>query len=388
MDSGLVDQQKGAESSASGTTLSAQQFYQHDPLLIAFKDTWHLNDFWVIAGVMVPPGGVYLLWWFWGEYVVKVHFWLLGDTVGALLNTFILFPLLCLIYLLLPASIAGLFNTLSANGVIGKSRKDRTGSTSYEDFLQRVVAWTDRSWWTAAALTVVVLYLFNRLVLIDPHLVTPVPFWQIAVANIVFSPLLYIEFLSITRLLLALVFTNWLFYTFTIQIKPLHPDGSGGLGALGRLLWFSVLAMVWDALFLSTVIISIAKSLISPFEIVLLAVIYVALTPSLLIGWLLFPHRVMVRARDETLQPLADEFQQALMQSISSVEHDVRTVVARTRRLAALKQRYDLVRDTFPTWPLEIKALSRLTVTVILPIVLSLIASLITPVSQALGHPK
>jgi len=96
----------------------------------------------------------------------------------------------------------------------------------------------------------------------------------------------------------------------------------------------------------------------------------------------------MVRARDEALQPLADEFQQALMQSISSVEHDVRTVVAGTRRLAALKQRYDLVRDTFPTWPLEIKALSRLTVTVILPIVLSLIASLITPVSQALGHPK
>ncbi len=387
MDSGLVDQQKGAESSASGTTLSAQQFYQHDPLLVLLKDTWHLNDFWVIAGVMVPPGGVYLLWWFWGEYVVKVHFWLLGDTVGALLNTFILFPLLCLIYLLLPASIAGLFNTLSANGVIGKSRKDRTGSTSYEDFLQRVVAWTDRSWWTAAALTVVVLYLFNRLVLIDPHLVTPVPFWQIAVANIVFSPLLYIEFLSITRLLLALVFTNWLFYTFTIQIKPLHPDGSGGLGALGRLLWFSVLAMVWDALFLSTVIISIAKSLISPFEIVLLAVIYVALTPSLLIGWLLFPHRVMVRARDETLQPLADEFQQALMQSLSSAEHDTRTVVAGTRRLAALKQRYDLVRDTFPTWPLKINTVSRLVVTALFPLMLPLIASLISLVSHALGLP-
>ena len=50
-----------------------------------------------------------------------------------------------------------------------------------------------------------------------------------------------IEFLSIARLVLALVFTNWLFYTFTIQIKPLHPDSSGGLGALGRLLWISVL---------------------------------------------------------------------------------------------------------------------------------------------------
>jgi hypothetical protein len=387
MDTDLENQQQGAESSASGTTLSAQQLYQHDPLLVLLKDTWRLNDFWVIAGVIVPPGAVYVLWWFWGEYVAKVHFWLLGDTVGALLQTLVNWPLLFLIYLLLPASIAGLFNTLSANGVIGERRKDRPGSPSYEDFLQQLVAWTDSRWWTATALMVVVLYLFYRLVLIDPHIPSPVPFWQLAVANIVFSPLLYITFMSITRLLLALVFTNWLFYTFTILIKPLHPDGSGGLNALGHLLWFSVLTMFWDALFLSTVIISIAKSLVSPIEMVLLAAIYVALTPSLLIGWLLLPHRLMVSAREEALQPLAEEFQQALIQSMSSTERDTRAVVAGARRLAALKQQYELVCDTFPTWPVEISALRRLVVTVIFPF-LSLLASLIPPVSHALGLPQ
>ena len=86
------------------------------------KNKWRLNDFWVITGVMVPPGAVYLLWWFWGEYVAKMHYWLLGDTVGALLQTLVCFPLLFMIYLLLPASIAGLFNTLRANGVVGESR--------------------------------------------------------------------------------------------------------------------------------------------------------------------------------------------------------------------------------------------------------------------------
>jgi len=120
---------------------------------------------------------------------------------------------------------------------------------------------------------------------------------------------------------------------------------------------------------------------------VLLAAIYVVLTPSLLIGWLVFPHRVMVRARDETLQPLADEFQQALMQSLSSAEYDMRTVVAGTRRLAALKQRYDLVRNTFPTWPLKINTVSRLVATALLPLMLPLIASLISLVSHALGLP-
>jgi hypothetical protein len=90
----------------------------------------------------------------------------------------------------------------------------------------------------------------------------------------------------------------------------------------------------------------------------------------------------MVRARDEVLQPLAGEFQKALLQSISSAEHDTRTMVAETRRLATLKQRYDLARGTFPTWPLEINALARLVVTVVLPLIIPLIASLISLISQ------
>jgi hypothetical protein len=199
---------------------------------------------------------------------------------------------------------------------------------------------------------------------------------------------MYAVSVSVVRLLLALVFTNWLFYLFTIQIKPLHPDGSGGLGALGRILWVSVVIMLWDALLLGAALLGSNLHWFSSPEIILMGAIYVALTPSLLIGWLVFPHRVMVRARDEALQPLADEFQQALMQSVSSGEHDMRTLVTGTRRLAVLKQRYDLVRDTFPTWPLEIRALSRLAVTVILPIVVSLLASLIPLVGQALGLPK
>ena len=386
MDVGLSTQQKGPEGVNVGTTLSAEQFYRHDPLLTLLKSKWRLNDFWVIAGVMLLPGAVYLLWWFWGEYVTKVHFWLLGDTVGALLQTLVCFPLLFMIYLLLPTSIAGLFNTLRANGVIGESRKDRSGSESYEDFLQQLVAWTDSSWWAAAGLTVVVLYLFYRLVLIDPYTATPVPFWQRAIANIVFSPLLYITIMSITRLLLALVFTNWLFYRFTILIKPLHPDGSGGLGALGSLLWISVLTMFWDALFLSTIIISIAKTLISPLEIFLLALIYVTLTPSLLVGWLFLPHQVMVKARDEALLPLTDQFQQSVMQAMPSAADDTTTIVAGTSRLSALKERYDLVQETFPTWPLEVRELRRVVATGSLPALLPFLLPLLPQLISFVGH--
>ena len=376
MDTTMVDQQKGAESPTNTTTLSAQQFYQHDPLLVLLKDKLRLHDLWIIVGAMLLPGGVFLFWWLW--WASKVRFWVPDNTLSVLLQTFVLFPFLFLIYLLVPASIAGLFNTLRTNGVIGEHRRPQSGAQTYETFVQQLVTWVDRSWWTAAILVIVVFYALYRLLLLEPGSPSPVPYWMRVSAIVIYLPLMYATGMSVVRLLLAVVFTNWLFYLFTLQVKPLHSDGSGGLGALGRLLWISVGIMLWEALLLSATWLSRNLHWLSFPEMLLLGAMYVILTPALLLGWLVFPHRVMVRARDEALQPLVDEFQQALTQSLLSVEHDIRSAIAGTRQLAALKQRYDLVRDTFPTWPLEISALGRVGVTVVLPLMLPLITSLIS----------
>ena len=385
MDAGLVDQQKGADKSANDAILSAWQFYQHDPLLILLKNKLHLNDIWIIAGVMVLPGGVFLFWWL--LWVSKVQLWTPENTLSVLFQTFILFPLIFLIYLLVPISTASLFNTLRTNGVIGEHRKHQSGPETYENFAHQMVTWMDSSWWTVAILVIVAFYALYRLLLLEPSSPSPVPYWMRVSAIVIYLPLMYATGMSVARLLLALFFTNWLFYLFTIKVKPLHPDGSGGLGALGRILWVSVGIMLWEALLLSTAWLSRNLHWFSIPEMILLGAIYVTLTPALFIGWLVFPHRVMVRARDEVLQPLADEYQQALMQCLSSVEHDTRTIVAETRRLATLKQRFDLVRGAFPIWPLEVNALSRIVATVAIPLLLPFIASLIPLVSHALGLP-
>lgn len=385
MDAGLVDQQNGSDNSANDTILSSRQFYQHDPLLVLLKDKLHLNDLWIIAGAMLLPAGVFLLWWL--LWVSQVQLWTPENTLSVLFQIFILFPLIFLIYLLVPISIASLFNTLRTNGMIGEHRKHQTGAETYESFAHQLVTWMDSSWWTVAILVIVVFYALYRLMLLEPSSPSPVPYWMRVSAIVIYLPLMYATGMSVVRLLLALFFTNWLFYLFTIKVKPLHPDGSGGLGALGRILWVSVGIMLWEALLLSAAWLSRNLHWFSVPEMILLGAIYVTLTPALLIGWLVFPHRVMVRARDEVLQPLADEYQHALMQSLSPVEHDTRTIVAETRRLATLKQRYDLVRSTFPTWPLEIDALGRLVVTVILPLLIPLIVSLISLVIHAPGFP-
>jgi hypothetical protein len=388
MDTGLPIQPENTTSSEAGTMLSPQQFYRHDPLLVLLKDKLRLNDFSLIACVAGLPALVFLSWWFCMQYVVisKVQFWEPRDTLSSLVQTFIIFPLLFGIYALVPTSIADLFNTLQANGVIGERRKALRGPMSYEQFLQKLVTWIDSGWWVSGSLAIVVLYFFYRVFLIEVPLPTAVPLAVRISTVITFLPLMYATCISVIRLLLALVFTNWLFYLFTIQVKPLHPDGSGGLGVLGRILWVSIAIMLWDALLLSTGFISSNMSLFSPLEILLLIAIYIALTPSLLIGWLVLPHWVMVKARTEALLPLAHEFQQAILQTKPSAGDDSSKLVAGTRRLSALKQRYELLRSTFPTWPVEIEQLGRLVTAVSLPVLISLFLPYLGALFIYIGH--
>ncbi len=379
----MIDQQKEIKDAVEDQLLTARQLYQHDPLLMLLKDRWHLNTFWICAGVVLLPGGVFLFWWLGWARTAAV--WNVSDTLSILLQTFILFPIIFLLYVLVPGSIAGLFRTLKVNGVIGEHRKRLSDTKTYKAFVQQMVSWIDSIGWVLAVLVLVVCYALYRLLLLEPASSSPVPYWMRVCAIVSYLPLMYVTGISVLRIVLALIFTNWLFYRFTLQVKPLHPDGAGGLGAMGNLLWMSVGIMLWEVLLLVASVLSRNLIWLSLSEMILLGAIYIALTPALLIGWLLFPHAMMVKARDEMLRPLTDAYQQAFLQSLSSNENDTRSLVSETRRLTALKQRYDLVHAAFPVWPLETAALSRIAVTVILPLLLPVLTSLITLALHPLG---
>ncbi len=379
----MIDQQQEAKNVAADLPLTARQLYQHDPLLLLLKDRWHLHTVWICASVVILPASVFLFWWLaWARTVME---WNIGNTLSVLVQTFVLFPVIFLIYGLVPDAIVKLFNTLKANGVIGKPRTYPASSKSYETYVQDMVKWTDNSGWTVAILVLVVCYALYRLLLLEPTSLSPVPYWMRVCAIVIYLPLMYVTGISVIRIVLALIFTNWLFSRFILQIKPLHPDGAGGLAAMGPLIWASVGIMLWEALLLVASVLSRNLIWLSLSEMILLGAIYVALTPALLVGWLLFPHYIMLKTRNEMLQPLTEQYQQALMQSLSSNEGETRSLVSTTRRLTALKQQYDLLQNTFPVWPLETSALSRLGVTVILPLLIPLLTSLLTLALHLLG---
>ncbi|GHO81871.1 hypothetical protein KSD_96420 [Ktedonobacter sp. SOSP1-85] len=373
MEANAVEPQKESVQSIVNTTLSARQLYRHDPLLFLLKERLHLRNLWMSVGAMLLPGIVYLVWWLlWGSKFSSG--WNPGTISSILIQTFALFPSLFFIYDCIPNAIAKTFNTLYTDDVIGKYRKDPADREAYARFKQQVVYWMDNNWWTATIIVVIILYALLRLFLRElPDRHDLLPLMVRTVVVIIYVPLMFATGMSVIRLVLALIFVNRLFYLFKLQIKPALADGSGRLRSLERLLWLCVSIMLWVAILLAAMILGRNVGGLTFPEVFLLGAIYILLIPTLLIGWLIFPHRMMVKARDEALQPLAIEYQQALMLSLSPKTQDTQGVAAEILHLETLKKRYDLVYNSFSVWPLETHTLSSAGVTVILPVILPLI---------------
>jgi len=396
MEAGLSTRQENTGDGFSGKTLPLQKLYQHDPLLLVLKDKLHLNEIWSIIGIAALTGTVLFgLASFASPHFNPINASLL-DNLRAFVQTVILFPLLIGIYLLLTGYIADMFNTLQANGVIGEYRSDRPGSESYEDFLKKLIRWADNPWWIVAALVFVALCWLYELFVIESFLnpATLPPLWLRIAQLTIYSFILYAAFMSAARLIVILIFTNWLFHLYTIQLNPLDPDGSAGLGKLGTMLSLSMLLMVTLGV---TGLVVIHPEFLSGnlntslhLQAVLFGIIYFVLTVGLVIGWLTLPHQVMQEACNETLKPLADEFQRAIAETMQSTTQDANAIRAGTDRLAELKRRYELLQDTYPTWPIAVVQVRRLVATVslpaLIPLAIPLIRDLITYLSQVFGH--
>jgi hypothetical protein len=360
MDEQVSTQQGAVKSSLATRIITPQELY--DPLLVLLKGKLRLNDWWVIAGVgFVSLAGLY------GWMLVRV-FNPLQVLVGSLIA-----PSWIGIYLFLPTSIAALFNHLWENGVIGSVRAESQEFLSYQAFVDKRACFIRSRWWTIGALLFLSLYWLYR-IFFAQDLPASASIWLQFPVIVIYSLIGYAGFLSILWLLCTVVSINQLFHRFIIQIKPLHPDGSGGLGPLNQFFWIAT----------ALIVIGICAVIaLSPGQKMDLGFIFAGITsyliaiPALVAAWLALPHHVMLHARNELLQPLAEEYERAIRETMPSTRDETAAVVAGTERLAALQKRYEQIHNSFPTWPIELVQMRRLALVLILPILLSLLPSLL-----------
>jgi hypothetical protein len=373
MDAETTSQNEPEKSEVDSTLLSSRALYQHDPLLVLLKDKLHLSTPWIVAGGFIFGGlsSFIFIPVFLRDFQPTVS---LGYVfVRLLVAIAIIFNLL--IYLLLPASMASVFNTLRANGVIGPPRQERLGAMSYARFLQQVVTWVDSRWWSTVMVMLSPLYFLYAIFIFTPQSLTVPPVWLLVSYVIGPLPFLYTLGFVFLRVMLLLIFLNRFLFLFNIRVRPLHPDGSGGLAALSRI-WWMVAALIFVTALSLVPLIGQHPGHLLLLETISTTIGYLILLPAIAIGWFALPHHVMVQARNEHLQPLAEEYERVLMETRPTADEATAQIVAGTERLSALKQRYELVRDTFPTWPLQVVEMRRLAVALLLPALIALLPAL------------
>lgn len=252
MDADITIQKEPADREVDSTVLSSRSLYQHDPLLVLLKDKLHLGTLWIVGGGFVFGGLFFIIYTpiFNNDFPIINNFHpysSLGDTLDLMLLTLAM-TLSLLIYLLLPVSMASVFNTLRANGVIGPSRQERLGAVSYARFLEHVVSWVDSRWWSIAIVMLGTVYFLYSIFITNPQLLTLPTVGLLVIFVIGALPFQYFLFFGFLRVMFLLIFINRLFFLFSIRVRPLHPDGSGGLAALSQMWWMSAAIIFVTAL--------------------------------------------------------------------------------------------------------------------------------------------
>src|SRR5215467_12474288 len=148
MDAETTSQSEPEKREVDSYILSPCCSYQHDLLLVLLKDKLHRGTLWIVSVIFAL--GVFLTLFFYPLFQGGFQPTISISNVFVAILVVIATIFTLLIYLLLPASMASIFNTLRANGVIGPSRQERLGAMSYARFLEHMIAWMDSRWWSIA----------------------------------------------------------------------------------------------------------------------------------------------------------------------------------------------------------------------------------------------
>jgi hypothetical protein len=235
MDIETSTQQSLREDSVSQKIIEPLHLY--DPLLVLLKIKLRLKNWWIMTGCGTVATLVILTLLLTNGWNNSFFSSLLPPlALSAIYLTFVG------TYLSLPSAMADLLNHLWEHGVIGDGHAETPGSLSYPEFVEKHVRWMHSRWWATLVLLVAT---SNPLFLLFVHPIwRGIPLWFTVIGNFIGFVGDYTAVFVFAWLVMIAFITNLLFRAFAIRVKPLHPDGSGGLGLFNRFLWIPLPLMI------------------------------------------------------------------------------------------------------------------------------------------------
>lgn len=302
-------------------------------------------------------------------------------------------------YIWMPKGIVRLFSGLYRNKVIGGPTEAHNSEcqeqSPHDVFLADMKQSFGRWWWSAsvAGITTVSILVLYIPTIADPSYRTEVADVADDVSMILTVLWAWIIMYVVLQVLffttLTVVWLYRLFKNFTIVIRPLYPDGAGGLSPLGD---FSLtLSYLTTLVGLFLVIVPITRNYAVEhtldfrwtIELVASLVAYIFVSPLVFFGPLTVAHAAMQTAKNDLLQQIARRFERELERIQRALDDDIldadRGILAEQeaqgRISDGLKQLRDLqdlhnTAQRFPVWPLNTKNLVRFFTTFVSPVIL------------------
>jgi hypothetical protein len=322
----------------------------------------------------------------------------------ALATHLVFLPIVWIIYLWQPRGIVDTLDSLRSQSVIPDAE-----TAQFEELCQTCRA--RMNWWglPILAIAVVVVLVALQTILVFPAQMDSLGrpyfwFYNKACYYLLFTLAwmftYYATAMVVLKGVLSLATCNYVFRTLRIDVHPLHPDGAGGLGAIGRLaarygLIGIAIGIMAAAITADRVLLGLGWAYPDAFA---LYALYVIITPTALILPMWSAHERMVEARDHLLEQVSAQFETLLrdprppatlpVAAGLSVELPGYEVVLRRKagpdnttmdvegNLEKLEARHRLIKDTYPTWPIPSHLFRNLSITALLPLVTSLMGIL------------
>jgi hypothetical protein len=306
-------------------------------------------------------------------------------------------PAVFLFYCLFPKYLQECFNQLQDNNVIGGIRFQGELNSEkcydYNSFLDDVSESLSIKWLMISF----VLSAIFMIIAIPEHLRSQS--WIIQnKTSLIFIEIFWFFIFTVVVLLACRVIAgiwwiNQAFKRFEIVVRPLYPDGVGGLQPLSQFALRLGLFVFVFGIELGTnqftthyVRTKVLGGMEWAPDIVIPWILYLIAAPIVFFAPLSAAHKGMKEAKKSELMILSNHFEKHYKKLKESLKNSPESIKRQSANLAEIRKLYKAV-EVFPVWPFQLKKFFQFLITVVLPPLITLVSSIFGKyISKWLGN--
>ena len=293
-------------------------------------------------------------------------------------------PATVMFFFWMPAGICRVLEGLQRNAVIGPAVQTNE-HRGFEEFVQRF----DREYshWVWAIVSLVFFGVF-AVVFVAPALshynAWNTSGWLVFWYRIFYwSVNFFLVGLIVLRGLIVIRWFNKLFREFEIEVTILHPDRAGGLSPLGAftakvgyLIGIYGLAVMISSVTETYLLTGRFSGVTFSTPLAIGVIFYLLLAPFCYFAPIGAAHSSMKRAKDRDILQVARQFQADFGSIKSLLDSDAETIKQKLEKVEQLEKLHTMV-SHFPVWPFDVGNLVRFFSSVLLPLVVGFVPTVI-----------